>query len=103
MSDLIYPVLYGLACMIIIDYFESKLPLLTICIFNIPICLLFGYQIGAGGYSLLFEVDISNFTDTPILLGILWGCMWIIPIIAILKTYYLQQFVTKEEDGDIIG
>ena len=98
-ADLIHPVIFLMACLIVIDYFNFKLPLLTISILSIPVSLLFTLQVNAGLYIFLFETDISAFADTPGMNIIIIGCMWIVPLTAILKTYYLGKFITPEEGG----
>ncbi|WMW24342.1 hypothetical protein RE474_09595 [Methanolobus sediminis] len=101
-ADLIHPVLFLIACLIVIDYFNFKMPLLTISILTIPVSLLFTFQVNAGLYLFLFETDISGFVDTPGMSLIIIGCMWVVPLTAILKTYYLGKFITPEEDEEMI-
>lgn len=102
-ADLIHPIIFLIGCLIVIDYFDSKLPLITITILSVPICVLFSAQVNAGLYLVMFDTDITAFTGIPGLMAIITGCMWVIPIVATLKTYYLKQFVAQEEEEGIIG
>lgn len=102
-ADLIQPIIFLVASLIVIDHFNFKLPLLTMSILTIAISILFTFQVNAGLYLYLFETDITTFSDMPGINLIIIGCMWVVPLTAIMKTYYLGKFIMPEEDEELIG
>jgi len=100
-ADLIYPVISIMIYMVVIDRFDSKLPLMILSILSIPACMLFSLQAYLGLYQFMFATDITAFEYVK-LSGIAVGCMWVMPIMSIMKTYYLKKFISEMETEDII-
>jgi len=100
-SDLIYPIIFIIFVLLLIDYFNYTLPLMIISILSIPVSILFTYQVHAGLYQFIFSTDITVFDTTGINI-IISLCMWSMPFVAIMKTYYLKKFISKEENEEII-
>lgn len=102
MSDLLVPIIFIIVMFILIDYFGTWIPLMVTGFLFIPVSWLFVYQLRDGLYTEMFGADISVYlTDVPGLETILSLTMFIIPLIAFLKMYWVTKMLNTghEQNG----
>lgn len=100
MTDLILPIIIVIVMLILIDYFNTWLPLMIIGFLFLPVSWLYAYQLRDGLYSEMFGADISSYlTDVPGLETILSLIMFFIPVIAFFKMYWLNRMLRYSNQG----
>lgn len=97
MADLLIPILVIIVMCLVIDYLEIIYPLLVIGFIFIPVSWLYTYQISGLLYDTLFNADISAYiSNIPGFETMLQTLMWLVPILAFLKIYYVRNFISGE-------
>lgn len=100
MTDLLLPIIIILVMFILIDYFETWIPLMIVGFLFLPIAWLFTYQLRDGLYSELFGADISGYlTDLSGITIMLSLIMFFIPLTSFFKMYYVTKMI---QSGDHI-
>lgn len=100
MTDLILPIIIVIVMLIMIDYFNTWLPLMIVGFLFLPISWLYTYQLRDGLYTEMFGADISSYlTDVPGLETILSLIMFFIPMIAFFKIYWLNRMLKYSNQG----
>jgi hypothetical protein len=100
MTDLILPIIIVIVMLIMIDYFNTWLPLMIVGFLFLPISWLYTYQLRDGLYTEMFGADISSYlTDVPGLETILSLIMFFIPVIAFFKIYWLNRMLKYSNQG----
>ena len=94
MTDLLLPIIIILVMFILIDYFETWIPLMVVGFLFLPIGWLFTYQLRDGLYSELFGADISGYlTDLSGITIMLSLIMFFIPLTSFFKMYYVTRMI----------
>jgi|LGVF01.2.fsa_nt_gb hypothetical protein len=94
MTDLILPIIIVVVMFILIDYFDTWIPLMVTGFLFLPISWLFTYQLRDGLYTEMFGADISPYlTDIPGLETILSITMFVIPIVSFFKMYWVSRMI----------
>lgn len=100
MTDLILPIIIVIVMLIMIDYFNTWLPLMIVGFLFLPISWLYTYQLRDGLYTEMFGADISSYlTNVPGLETILSLIMFFIPMIAFFKIYWLNRMLKYSNHG----
>jgi len=94
MTDLILPIIIIVVMFILIDYFNTWIPLMVTGFLFLPISWIFTYQLRDGLYTEMFGADMSTYlTDIPGLEIVLSATMFVIPIVAFFKTYWVSGLI----------
>lgn len=103
MTDLIFPIIIILTMFILIDAFDTTLPLLIMGLLFIPISWLFTYQIYGNDFTTMFDTSISLYiADVPGLSLMLASIMFIVPLSCFLKIMYLKIDTSKKTEEAMI-
>ena len=98
MSDLLLPIIIVIVMLILIDYFNTWLPLMIIGFLFLPITWLYTYQLRDGLYTEMFGADISAYlVDVPGLETILSLIMFFVPVIAFFKMYWINRMIKEDQ------
>lgn len=98
MTDLLLPIIIVIVMLILIDYFNTWLPLMIVGFLFLPISWLYTYQLRDGLYTEMFGADISSYlTDVPGLETIMSLIMFFIPVIAFFKMYWLNRMIKGDQ------
>ena len=98
MTDLLLPLIIIIVMCLIIDYLDVIYPLMIIGFLFIPVSLIFGYQIQDGLYDTLFNADIDTYISyIPGMQKSMQMLMWMVPIFAFLRIYFIRNFIVKGE------
>jgi hypothetical protein len=92
-QDLILIVGYIFVNILLIDYLQVKIPLFVIGLTNVAVSIIFTSQANTGMYISMFGTDISSIWGIYAIINIITLSMWTLPILAFLKTYYLDKLL----------
>lgn len=89
MSDLMIPIIFILALLIIISETETPLALILIGLLFIPISFLFALSVD--NYTHLFTADITLVYTYPQFKWMLQGIMFMVPGMAFFRLVYIKK------------
>lgn len=99
-ADLFIPIIFIVIMDVIIGCVEDGLTLLAIGALFIPVAFMFAQIVNIGGYTMLFGASIQDTTVGSLLIG---GSMFVIPMFAISKIFYLKhqnQLLKDDNKGE---